>query len=180
MEARKILAAEGQRSLFNLIGPLLNPGRPDYQLLGVFDPSLTRTFGEIIRTLGRRGAWVVHGTVKKGGGMDELSTLGPNQICKVSGAVLESATLDPTEFGFAPAQLHDLVGGDATHNAALIEAILSGRDQGPRRDIAVLNAAAGFVITGLAATISEGRELAEKAIDRGAAHAKMIALRDWC
>jgi anthranilate phosphoribosyltransferase len=180
VEARKILAAEGQRSLFNLIGPLLNPARPDYQLLGVFDPSLTRTFGEILRTLGRRAAWVVHGTVKKGGGMDELSTLGPNQICKVIGSGLESAMLDPAELGFAPAQLQDLVGGDAAHNAVLIEDILGGRDRGPRRDIAVLNAAAGFVITGLAATLSAGRDLAEKTLDRGAAHAKMVALRDWC
>lgn len=179
-EARKLLAAEGQRSIFNLLGPLLNPARPDFQLLGVFDPSLTRTFGEILRTLGRRAAWVVHGTVKKGGGMDELSTLGPNQVCKVNGEGLESAIIDPDELGFPAAKLEDLVGGDAAENAALIEAILSGRDRGPRRDIAVLNAAAGFVITGLAADLPEGRALAEKAIDRGAAHAKMVALRDWC
>jgi anthranilate phosphoribosyltransferase len=179
-EARKILAAEGQRSIFNLLGPLLNPARPDYQLLGVFDPSLTRTFGEILRTLGRRAAWVVHGSVKKGGGMDELSTLGPNQVCKVNGSGLESATLDPADLGFAPARLQDLVGGDAAHNATLIEGILSGRDRGPRRDIAVLNAAAGFVITGLAPDLKAGCALAESALDRGAAHAKMVALRDWC
>lgn len=178
--ARKILAVEGQRSIFNLLGPLLNPARPDYQLIGVFDPSLTRTFGEILVTLGRKGAWVVHGTVKKGGGMDELSTLGQNQVCKVDSGKLTSDVLDPQDLGFAEAKLDDLVGGDANENAAIIESVLAGRDKGPKRDIAVLNAAAGFVITGKAADLAAGKALAEFVIDRGAAHAKMVALRDWC
>jgi anthranilate phosphoribosyltransferase len=178
--ARKILAAEGQRSLFNLLGPLLNPARPDYQLIGVFDPALTRSFGEILITLGRKGAWVVHGTVQNGGGMDELSTLGPNQICRIEAGRLSCDLLDPKELGFAAARLEDLVGGDATHNASLIEAILGGRDRGPKRDIAVLNAAAGFVLTQQVPDLPAGKALAESLIDRGAAHAKLAALRDWC
>lgn len=178
--ARKILGAEGQRSIFNLLGPLLNPAQPDYQLIGVFDPSLTRSFGEILITLGRKGAWIVHGTVKNGGGMDELSTLGQNQICKVESGNLDCDMLDPQTLGFAPAKLEDLVGGDANENAVIIESILAGRDKGPKRDIAVLNAAAGFVITGKAPDLAAGKALADSLIDRGAAHAKMVALRDWC
>ncbi|MES2597013.1 MAG: anthranilate phosphoribosyltransferase [Verrucomicrobiota bacterium] len=179
--ARKILAAGGQRSIFNLLGPLLNPARPDFQLIGVFDPSLTRTFGEILLTLGRKGAWVVHGTVKNGGGMDELSSLGPNQICQLKDGKLSSDLLDPAkDLGFAAAKIEDLVGGDASENAATIENVLTGRDKGPKRDISVLNAAAGFTITGVTQNLAEGCKLAQDLIDRGAAHAKMEALRDWC
>lgn len=177
--ARKILAAEGSRSIFNLLGPLLNPARPDHQLIGVFDPTLTRTFGEILVTLGRKGAWIVHGKVAQGGGMDELSTLGSNHICKLVGDQLIEEQLDPASLGFAQAELAELVGGDATVNAAIIDGILSGSIRGAKSDIAVLNAAAGFVITGKAADMQAGKALAESLLDSGAAHVKMCALRDW-
>ena len=179
-EARKALAAEGQRSIFNLIGPLLNPARPDYQLIGVFDRALTRPFGEILLTLGRKGAWVVHGTAKSGGGMDELSTLGPNYICRLKGGEISEETFDPATLGFARPALEDLAGGDAAANALTIDRILSGAIRGARRDIAVLNAAAGFVIAGKTASLAEGKVLAEGLLDRGAAHSKMRALQDWC
>jgi anthranilate phosphoribosyltransferase len=179
-EARKILASEGQRSIFNLLGPLLNPARPDYQLLGVFDPTLTRSFGEILSTLGRKKAWVVHGTTQTGGGMDELSTLGHNHICEVNEGKVTDITLDPGTLGFSPGALEELVGGDAAENAAIIEGILSATIKGPKRDIAVLNAAAGFVITGKVPDLAEGKTLAESLLDRGAAHAKMVTMRDWC
>ncbi|MES2507652.1 MAG: anthranilate phosphoribosyltransferase [Verrucomicrobiota bacterium] len=179
-EARKILAVEGQRSIFNLLGPLLNPARPDYQLLGVFDRSLTRSFGEILRTLGRKAAWVVHGTGKDGSGMDELSTLGKNHVCQIHNGSLSETVLDPANLGFGKACLQDLVGGDARENAATIEGLLDLSLKGPKRDIAVLNAAAGFVITGKAPDLAEGKTLAESLLDRGAAHAKMVTMRDWC
>lgn len=179
-EARKILASEGQRSIFNLLGPLLNPARPDYQLLGVFDPTLTRAFGEILSTLGRKKAWVVHGTTQTGGGMDELSTLGHNHICEVNEGKVTDITLDPATLGFSPGALEELVGGDAAENGAIIEGILSATIKGPKRDIAVLNAAAGFAITGITPDLAEGKTLAESLLDRGAAHAKMVTMRDWC
>lgn len=177
--ARKLLAAEGRRSVFNLLGPLLNPARPEHQLIGVFDPALTRVFGEILLQLGRRCAWIVHGTAGANG-MDELSTLGRNTVCELRQGQLAEWQVDPAELGFAPATLQDLTGGDAAENAALIEGILDGTEKGPKRDIAVLNAAAGFVITGLADDLAAGCELAQSVLDRGAAHAKMRALRDWC
>ncbi len=178
VEARKLLAAEGQRSIFNILGPLLNPARPDYQLIGVFDPALTHTFAEILTMLGRKGAWVVHGSAGEAGGMDELSTLGANHIVRLTptGPVQES--LSTTSLGFAPAVLGDLAGGDAAQNADILEGILACRIKGPKRDIAVLNAAAGFVITGKATTLAEGKHLAEDLIDRGAAHVKLRALQD--
>jgi anthranilate phosphoribosyltransferase len=180
-EARKILAAEGQRSIFNLLGPLLNPARPAHQLVGVYDTALTSTFAEILLRLGRKCAWVVHGSTDDGRGMDELSTLGPNKICKVmSGQAVKDETLDPRNLGFAAATVADLAGDDAPHNAQTVEGILSGAVRGPKRDIAVLNAAGGFVITGKASSLAEGKALAEELVDRGAAHVKMRAMQDWC
>ena len=180
VEARKILAAEGQRSLFNLLGPLLNPARPDHQLIGVFDPMLTHVFGEILADLGRKSAWVVHGSTDDGRGMDELSSLGLNRLCKLSDGKLTDEEIDPRDLGFAPASVDELIGGDAAENADILEGVLTGTIQGPKRQIAVLNAAAGFVITGLAKDLHEGRNLAEEQIDRGAAHAKLRALADLC
>lgn len=176
-EARKLLAAEGQRSIFNVLGPLLNPGRPDYQLIGVFDPNLTRAFGEILVQLGRKGAWVVHGTAADGQGMDELSTLGVNDVCQLAGGTLSETKIDPKELGFGKAALADLVGGDATENASILEGVLAGTIKGPKRDIAVLNAAAGFVITGKAPDLATGRDQAEELLSRGAAHARLRAMQ---
>jgi anthranilate phosphoribosyltransferase len=179
-EARKLLAAEGQRSIFNMLGPLLNPGRPDYQLVGVFDPKLTRTFGEILIQLGRKGAWVVHGSTGDGRGMDELSSLGVNDICQVKGGQLENTQLEPQQLGFSSAKVDDLIGGEAAENAGILEGILAGTIQGPKRDIAVLNAAAGFVITGLRESVESGQAFAEELLQRGAAHSKLREMQSLC
>ena len=179
-DARKLLAAEGQRSIFNLLGPLLNPARPAYQLVGVFDEKLVPVFGEILRQVGCQGAWVVHGRTDDGRGMDELSTLGINQVARLQNGVLDTLNIDPSVLGFGPANLADLTGGDALENAAILEGVLSGSIKGPKRDIAVFNAAAGFVITGKAANIAQGKALAESLIDRGAAHDRLRAFVDWC
>ena len=178
-DARALLAKEGLRSIFNILGPLLNPARPDYQLVGVFDPTLTAAFGEILLKLGRKTAWVVHGSAGKGQGMDELSTLGKNDVVQVKDGAVSTLTLDPAQLGYSKASLADLAGGDAVANADLLEGILAGRIKGPKREIAVLNAAAGFVITGKAPDIGEGRRLAESAIDNGAAHARLRAMQDF-
>ncbi len=178
--ARKLLAAEGRRSIFNLLGPLLNPARPAHQLVGVFDGGLVPVFAEILRELGRKTAWVVHGLTDDGRGMDELSTLGSNRIAMLDAGTINIMTLDPASLGFAGAKVADLAGGDPQENAETLEGILACRIKGPRRDLVVLNAAAGFVITGKAAGLAEGRKLAEDLLDRGAAHARLRTLLDWC
>jgi anthranilate phosphoribosyltransferase len=178
VEARKLLASQGRRSIFNLLGPLLNPARPDYQLIGVYDAALTQPFAEIFTLLGRKAAWVVHGSVGDGRGMDELSTLGTNQVCAMAGGTTtRSFIIDPAEAGFAKGSLEELVGGDAHENADILEGILAGHIKGGRRDMAVLNAAAGFVITGKATDIAAGKGLAESVIASGAAHAKLRAMQ---
>ena len=176
---RTELAKEGVRTVFNLIGPLLNPCRPDFQLVGVFDETLVPAFAEILKKLGRKRAWAVHGKTSDGRGMDEISTLAPSRICESSAdkdGVSES-TFDPAELGLQPARLEDLQGGDAKENAAILEGILSGKDTGPRRDIVALNAAATLVVTGLASDIPSGFEKATALLQNGAAFEKLEAAR---
>lgn len=172
--ARKILGDAGQRSIFNLLGPLLNPARPDYQLIGVFDPAIGPVFAEILPQLGRRAAWVVHGRTENGAGMDEISTLGPTTLWDAPKRV--GATIEPSSLGLAAATLSDLRGGDAAENAAILTGILDGSINGPRRDIVSLNAAAGLVICGLATDLAAGLGLAREAIASGAA---LSVLKRW-
>ncbi len=179
-EARKLLAAEGRRSIFNLLGPLLNPARPAHQLVGVYDKALVPVFAEILLRLGRKSAWVVHGETDDGRGMDELSTMGINTIAQLANSSITMTTFDGTALGFSKSKINNLVGGDAHENAGILEGILAGRIKGPKRDLAVLNAAAGFVITGKASDIAQGKALAEDLLNRGAAHVKLRMLTEWC
>lgn len=176
---RARLGREGKRTLFNLLGPLLNPARPAYQLIGVFDPAIGPAFARILPQLGREAAWVVHGTTETGSGMDELSTLGPSHVWKSRGENPFESVIEPASLGIAAATTADLQGGDATENAAHLVAILEGHDRGPKRDIVSLNAAAGLVICGLAADLSEGIALAAAAIDSGRALAVLQRWREF-
>jgi anthranilate phosphoribosyltransferase len=179
VEARKILAARGQRSLFNILGPLLNPAQPDFQLVGVFDESLVEPFAHILRSLGRKGAWVVHGSADRDRSVDEISTMGGTTVVSVTATEWNKFTLFAEDYGLHSTEVNDLIGGDAEHNAALVEGILKGQIQGPRREIATYNAAAGLVITGIASDLHEGLMLANHAINSGTAHEKLKALRSF-
>lgn len=175
---RQVLAAKGQRSIFNILGPLLNPVRPPFQLTGVFHRDLTPVYAEILTLLGRQRAWAVHGTTEDGRPMDELSTLGPDLICEtLSGRVQPPRHLDPTRLGFAAAATADLVGGDAAENARITLAILEGRDRGPKRDLVLLNAGAALAVCGLAPDLPSGIACAAARIDDGSAFEKLRALR---
>lgn len=167
--ARQLLGQSGKRSIFNLLGPLLNPANPDYQLIGVFDPTIGPVFARILPQLGRENAWVVHGTTETGLGMDEISSLGPSHIWAASTTDPLQSTVDPTTLGLTPATMEDLQGGDAIVNAGILKSILDGSLSGPKREIVALNAAAGFVITGIASDLPSGLALANDALDSGAA-----------
>jgi len=169
---RRKLAERGIPTVFNLLGPLLNPVQPPYQLVGIFAPVLLPKYAAVLAILGRARAWAVHGS-----GMDELSLCGPSVICEVSAGLCSERRLDPREFGFSFCEIDALRGGDRTANARILLAIIEGEERGPRRDIVVLNAAAGFVVTGLARDIAEGVALACEQIDSGRARAKLEALR---
>lgn len=171
---RKLLAERGQRTLFNILGPLLNPTRPDYQLVGVFDPAIGPAYAEILDKLGRKRAWVVHGISEEGRGFDEVSTLGPTHIWTVEG----NKTIDPESLGFAKATLPDIQGGEAGENAQRITSILEGQG-GPLRDIVTLNAAAALVVVGKADELFEGITQAGELLDSGAAREVLERWRNF-
>ena len=169
---RKALAAQGIPTIFNLLGPLLNPARPPYQLVGIFSPVLLPKYAEALAVLGRAHAWAVHGS-----GMDELSLTGPSAVHEVVNGLVRERTVDPAALGLRTCSIDDLRGGDRVENAAILTAILDGSERGPKRDIVLLNSAAGFVISGLAVDLAAGLELAREQIAGGRARAKLDALR---
>ena len=173
---RRLLAEEGTRTLFNIIGPLLNPLSPAYQLAGVFDPSLPSTYAGILRNLGRTRAWAVHGTTADGRSMDEVSTLGPTHIVIAEPTGLRGEIITVPA---PPARLEDLQGSDAHHNAALLAGILDRSDQGPKRHLVLANAAAALQVTGMATNWEEGQALASEAIDSGRALGVLRALQQF-
>lgn len=169
---RKMLAAQGIPTIFNLLGPLLNPARPPYQLVGIFSPVLLPKYAAAMAVLGRASAWAVHGR-----GMDELSLTGPSMVHALHDGLIDERTVDPAEYGLATCTIEDLCGGDCQHNAAILTAIVDGTERGPKRDIVLFNAAAGFVITGLAKDLAAGLDLAREQIDSGRALEKLHALQ---
>ena len=166
---RAALAKEGRSTIFNLLGPLLNPARPDYQLVGVYSSSLLPLYTGALRALGRKDAWAVHGN-----GTDELTLTGPSDIAFLNG---EHLTIVPDDFRLTPCKAADLIGGERAENAAIVTGILDGTIRGPKRDMVLLNTAAALVISNLANGIRDGIEKAAEAIDSGAALAKLNALR---
>ncbi len=153
----------GQRTIFNLLGPLTNPAGATHQLLGVYDPALTATLAEVLRALGSRAACVVHGA----DGLDELSTTGVNRVSVLRDGQVTTFDFDPASIGLPRARLDDLLGGAPEDNAAIAREILAGYDRGPRRDIVLLNAAA--VLSLESGDWAAGLRRATEAIDSGAA-----------
>jgi len=169
---RKRLAAEGIPTIFNLLGPLLNPAHPPYQLVGVFSPALLPKYAETLAVMGRAHAWAVHGS-----GMDELSLSGLSAVHEVAGGLVRDFIVDPATLGLPHAEVAAFRGAGPAENAAILTSILDGHETGPRRDIVLLNAAAGFVITGLAPCLADGLELGREQIASGRALEKLRALR---
>ena len=191
--ARKLCAARGQRTIFNFLGPLLNPAMPSAQLLGVPRPELCEPMARVLQTLGVRRAMVVCGEVSgfefrvsssavrtdaaTRNFLDEISTLGENTIAEFyQERGFAVSTLDPAQFPLQPATLADLRGGDKFENAEIIRRILRGDERGPKRDAVLLNAAAALFLASRAKSLVEGWELAAGTIDGGAAARKLAEL----
>ncbi len=175
---RAALAKRGIRTIFNLIGPLLNPAHPECQLVGVFEKSLCPVFADILGRLGRKRAWAVHGMTADGRAVDEVSLMGPTRICQ-SGSLQKSVDeeIQVGDFGMTHANLTDLQGGGAEENAQILKSILSGQNQGPQRDMVVLNAAAAITCAGIADHMQDGVKLAQNLIDSGAAMDRLAKLQ---
>ncbi len=161
----------GLRTAFNLLGPLTNPARPRRQLVGVPRPELTELLARALAMLGSERAWVVHGA----DGLDEISTTGYTKVSECRDGAVNTFYLHPSDVGLPKAGRAALAGGDAAENATSARAILAG-EQGPRRDIVVLNAAAALLVAGRACDLREGLAMAGAALDAGKAAATLEAM----
>jgi len=164
-------AALGVPTIFNLLGPLTNPGRARHQLLGVFAPELTDRLAEVLRETGSERAWVVHAD----DGLDELSTLGPTRISELKDGSVQTSRFDPRELGIDYARLSDLQVDSADDSATVIQHVLAGKS-GPARDIVLLNAAAAIHIAEGSSNLSDALTMATDAIDSGAAKRSLDGL----
>lgn len=153
----------GQRTIFNVLGPLTNPAGATHQLIGVYAPSLTEPLARVLATLGSKAAYVVHGA----DGLDELSTTGVNQVSYLHDGLVTTSVIDPTDLGLPQASIDDFLGGEPAENAQIMHDILSGKETGPKLDIVLLNAAAALSIDcgDMKAGLAEARE----SIESGAA-----------
>ncbi|MBM7000325.1 anthranilate phosphoribosyltransferase [bacterium] len=162
----------GFRTVFNILGPLTNPARPTYFLLGVYDEYLCEPLAKVLSSLGVRRALVVYGRDR----MDEISLSAPTTVCELRDGFYRTSEITPEDFGLTRCEKRDVVGGDPAENARITRDILAGRDTGPRRDVALLNAGAALYVAGLADTIAAGVELARAQVVDGAATATLDAL----
>jgi anthranilate phosphoribosyltransferase len=165
---RRELAA---RTVFNVLGPLTNPAGARAQVVGVYSPQLVPVIADVLAQLEARRAFVVYGA----GGIDELSPAGPNLVCEVVGGTITRREIDPLDLGVPRCDPTELRGGDAAENAAKIREVFAGGNGG-RRWAILLNAAGAIAAGGHAADLAEGLELARRALESGAAGARLEEL----
>jgi anthranilate phosphoribosyltransferase len=162
----------GVRTIFNILGPLTNPAGAQRQLMGIFAADLTDMVAHVLGNLGSKSAMVVSGY----GGLDELTTTGPNHVSHYKDGAVRTYEFDPRDYGFPGANIADLLGDDAPHNARILTDILSGDLRDAKRDVVVLNAGAALLAAGIVDDLEAGIQRAAEIIDSGAALAKLEAL----
>jgi len=158
---RKELAV---RTVFNALGPLTNPAGAKRQLIGVYDSDLTDKVAGVLNELGSQRAFVVHGS----DGLDEITLTGPTKLSELNGGQVTTREISPGDFGLQTVAAEALSGGGAPHNAQILRAVLDG-EQGPRRDVVLLNAAAAIAAGGLVGDMAAGIDVARESIDSGKA-----------
>lgn len=154
----------GFRTVFNILGPLTNPGAPSMQLLGVYDGYLAEPLAQVLISLGVRRGMVVYGQDK----LDEISMSAPTSICEIKDGWFKSSVIAPEDFGFERCAREDLKGGAPEENARITRAILQG-ERGHKRNAVLMNAGAALYLGGKAETMKEGIQLAAELIDSGKA-----------
>jgi len=155
----------GFRTVFNILGPLTNPAKPTYMLLGVYDEYLVEPLAQVLADLGVKRGMVVFGQDK----LDEISLSSPTTICEIKDGWYKTRVIKPEDFGFKTCNKEDLVGGAPEENANITRDILSGKETGPKRDATLLNAGAALYIGGKADSMAAGIELAKELIASGKA-----------
>lgn len=171
--AQAVRRALKMRTVFNLLGPLCNPARAQFQLIGAPSPEAARLMADALAELGTQRSFVVHGH----DGLDEITTTGPTDVYEVTPEGVTKHLWTPADFGVPRAIASSLIGGNSNRNAQITLEILNGAE-GPSRDITLVNAAAGLVAVGLAKTLHVGVGMAAEAIDSGAAREKLERLRE--
>ena len=154
----------GFRTVFNILGPLTNPGHPSMQLLGVYDEYLVQPLAQVLMNLGVKKGMVVYGQDK----LDEISLSAPTTVCEFKDGWMKNYVITPEQFGLKRCTKQDLVGGTPAENAEITKAILAG-EKGPKRDAVLMNAGAALYIGGKAESLAEGIKLAAEIIDSGKA-----------
>ena len=161
----------GFRTVFNILGPLTNPGHPSMQLLGVYDDYLVQPLAQVLMNLGVKRGMVVYGQDK----LDEISLSAPTTVCEFQDGWMKNYVITPEQFGLRRCTKQDMAGGSPEENAAITRAVLAG-EKGPKRDAVLLNAGAALYIGGKAATVADGVRLAAELIDSGKAAAALEKL----
>ncbi|MCX5568773.1 anthranilate phosphoribosyltransferase [Kaistia nematophila] len=161
----------GTRTIFNLLGPLSNPGGVKRQLVGVYSAEWVEPVAQVLAALGSESAWVVHGA----GGVDEITTAGATKVAALKNGKVETFTVEPGSVGLPVSPVEAIRGGDAEHNAAALRALLEG-EPGAYRDTVLMNAGAALIVAGRAASLADGVALAAASIDEGRAHERLDRL----
>lgn len=163
----------GFRTVFNILGPLTNPAKPSMQLLGVYDESLVEPLAKVLTSLGVKRGMVVYGMDK----LDEISLSSKTKICEFANGKYNTAYIEPEFFSMEKCQKQDLVGGTPEENAKITEDILSGKLEGAKKNVVLLNAGAALYIAQKAPSIAEGIKLANELIKSGKAFEKLEQMR---
>jgi len=172
IEVAGVRKALGFRTLFNMLGPLLNPASAKRQLIGVFSPDLGPLFANVLKAEGSTDAWIVYGA----DGLDELSLSGVNQVTALKDGQISQFDVSPEDAGLTRAPLDAVKGGGPAENAIALGALLDG-EPSAYRDVVVLNAAAALLVSGEAPDLKQGAAIATQSIDSGAAKAKLESLK---
>ncbi|MBR1703927.1 MAG: anthranilate phosphoribosyltransferase [Clostridia bacterium] len=155
----------GIRTVFNILGPLTNPAKPSYMVLGVYDEYLVQPLAQVLATLGVERGMVVYGKDR----MDEISASSETAVAEINNGWYKTYSIRPEDFGLTRGTKEELVGGTAEENATITRDILSGKEQGTRRNAVLMNAGACFYVAGVTETLAEGVQKAAEVIDSGAA-----------
>ncbi|MDR0536395.1 MAG: anthranilate phosphoribosyltransferase [Puniceicoccales bacterium] len=179
MPVRKALAAEGHKTVFNILGPLINPVAPPMCLLGVFSAYWVDLLAAVLGKLGVKRGLVCHCALREGGGLDELATAGLNRVCGVGELAHVRGEWLPEDFGLDVRPREELLGGTPDENCTLFGELLAGRAPKGLRDTVVFNAAAAFWASGRTPSVRDGVQLARDLLESGAVRRHADALRDF-
>lgn len=165
----------GIRTVFNILGPLANPAKADYMILGVYDPNILETMAKVLMNLGIKSAMLVYGNDR----LDEISISAPTTICEIREGKIIKYEIKPEDFGLPRGNMSEIVGGNAAENAKITKGILDGSVKGAKRNIVLLNSGCALYICGKANSIDEGIKMAAESIDSGKALAKLNELIEF-